>query len=310
MGSRRCPVIVKHAGPQSDRLGRIVAGRWVSAYRARDLIHPTGPFPLSRRMLYSLAIVTATEHPHNGSAQAPPRPYLGLSAPHIGEEEIEELLDSIRSGWLTTGPKVNAFQEQLASYLHVRHVRCLSSCTAGLTIGLRMLELGPDDEILLPSMTFVSCANAVEHFGATPVFVDSDLATGLIDLDARCVAGHRAHAGAHAGPPRRPPRRPRRRQRSARPLRHRGHRGRRSRDRRALAGAAGRRARQPHVLLLPRDQEHHHVRRRRVGGRRRGGRASGPSDSRSTASAARHGRDTARPGPRHTRSPSRASSSP
>lgn len=147
-----------------------------------DPILPIGPFPFSKRMLYWTATVNAPEHSHRGSAQAPPRPYLGLSAPHIGEEEIEELLDSVRSGWLTTGPKVRAFQEQLASYLHVAHVRCLSSCTAGLTIGLRMLELGPGDEVLLPSMTFVSCANAIEHFGARPVFVDSDPATGLIDL--------------------------------------------------------------------------------------------------------------------------------
>ena len=119
----------------------------------------------------------------NGSAHAPPRPYLGLSAPHIGDEEIEELLDSIRSGWLTTGPKVATFQERLASYLQVPHVRCLSSCTAGLTLALQMLEVGPGDEVLLPSMTFVSCANAIEHFGARPVFVDSDPATGLIDLE-------------------------------------------------------------------------------------------------------------------------------
>ena len=127
--------------------------------------------------------MNAPENSPHGSAQAPPRPYLGLSAPQIGEDEIEEMLDSIRSGWLTTGPKVAAFQEQLASYLHVPHVRCLSSCTAGLTIALRMLEVGPGDEVLLPSMTFVSCANAIEHFGARPVFVDSDPATGLIDLE-------------------------------------------------------------------------------------------------------------------------------
>jgi dTDP-4-amino-4,6-dideoxygalactose transaminase len=126
--------------------------------------------------------VNAPEHSTRGSTEAPARPYLGLSAPHIGDEEIEELLHSIRSGWLTTGPKVTTFQEHLASYLHVPHVRCLSSCTAGLTIALRMLDVGPGDEVLVPSMTFVSCANAIEHFGARPVFVDSDPATGLIDL--------------------------------------------------------------------------------------------------------------------------------
>jgi dTDP-4-amino-4,6-dideoxygalactose transaminase len=117
------------------------------------------------------------------TTHAPPRPYLGLSAPQIGDEEIEELLDAIRSGWLTSGPKVQTFQARLEEYLHTRHVRCLSSCTAGLTIALRLLEIGPGDEVLVPSMTFVSCANVVEHAGARPVLVDSDPRTGLIDLD-------------------------------------------------------------------------------------------------------------------------------
>jgi dTDP-4-amino-4,6-dideoxygalactose transaminase len=122
--------------------------------------------------------VTVPDH----ATEAPPRPFLGLSRPQIGDEEVEELLESIRSGWLTTGPKVAAFQARLQDYLHVRHVRCLSSCTAGLTIALRLLEIGEGDEVLLPSMTFVSCANVVEHARARPVLVDCDPETGLIDL--------------------------------------------------------------------------------------------------------------------------------
>jgi dTDP-4-amino-4,6-dideoxygalactose transaminase len=109
--------------------------------------------------------------------------YLRLSAPDIGNEEIEELLDSIRSGWVTTGPKVSVLQERLAEYLDVPYVRCLSSCTAGLTIALRVVGVGPGDEVLVPSLTFVACANAVVHLGAQPVLVDSDPVTGLIDLD-------------------------------------------------------------------------------------------------------------------------------
>jgi dTDP-4-amino-4,6-dideoxygalactose transaminase len=139
--------------------------------------------------------LNAPENPSTQAVHAPQRHYLGLSSPHIGEEEIDELLDAIRSGWLTTGPKVSAFQERLASYLEVPHVRCLSSCTAGLTIALRMLGVGPGDEVLLPSMTFVSCANAIEHFGARPVFVDSDPASGLIDLDhAEALVSERTRA--------------------------------------------------------------------------------------------------------------------
>jgi dTDP-4-amino-4,6-dideoxygalactose transaminase len=123
--------------------------------------------------------VRVTDH----TTHAPPRPYLGLSAPQIGDEEIQELLDTIRSGWLTSGPKVQAFQGALEAYLHAPHVRCLASCTAGLTIALRLVGIGPGDEVLVPSMTFVSCANVVEHAGGHPVLVDSDPATGLIDLD-------------------------------------------------------------------------------------------------------------------------------
>ena len=66
----------------------------------------------------------------------------------------------------------------------VREIRCVSSCTAALMLRLRVLGIGPGDEVLVPTMTFVASANAVEHLGATPVFVDSQPRTGLVDLDA------------------------------------------------------------------------------------------------------------------------------
>jgi dTDP-4-amino-4,6-dideoxygalactose transaminase len=121
--------------------------------------------------------------------------HLGLSRPSIGDEEIAELLDSIRSGWLTMGPKVSAFEERLATYVGVRHVRCLASCTAGLTLALRVGGIQPGDEVLVPSMTFVACANAVVHNGGVPVLVDSDPRTGLIDLEhAESLIGPRTRA--------------------------------------------------------------------------------------------------------------------
>jgi len=109
--------------------------------------------------------------------------FLHLSRPDVGAEEIEELLDSIRAGWLTTGPKVDVLQQRLAEYVGVDHVRCLSSCTAGLMLGLRTAGIGPGDEVLVPTLTFVSCANAIEQVGARPIFVDSDPETGLMDLE-------------------------------------------------------------------------------------------------------------------------------
>src|SRR6202011_3632381 len=71
----------------------------------------------------------------------------------------------------------------LAEYVGVAEVRCLSSCTAALMLALRVLGVGPGDEVLVPAMTFVASANAVEHVGATPVLIDAEPNTGLIDLD-------------------------------------------------------------------------------------------------------------------------------
>jgi dTDP-4-amino-4,6-dideoxygalactose transaminase len=110
--------------------------------------------------------------------------FLIFGSPVIGEEEIAEVVDSLRSGWVGTGPKVNRFEAMLAAYMGVEHCRCLSSCTAALILAMRALGVGPGDEVLVPAMTFVASANAVEHAGATPVLVDSEPGTGLIDLDA------------------------------------------------------------------------------------------------------------------------------
>jgi dTDP-4-amino-4,6-dideoxygalactose transaminase len=110
--------------------------------------------------------------------------FLPFGRPTLGDDEIAEVVDSLRSGWITTGPKVKRFEHLLESYVGVPHVRCVSSCTAALTLLLHAHEIGPGDEVLVPAMTFVATANAVEDAGATPVFVDGEPGTGLIDLDA------------------------------------------------------------------------------------------------------------------------------
>jgi dTDP-4-amino-4,6-dideoxygalactose transaminase len=94
----------------------------------------------------------------------------------------------MRSGWIGTGPKVAKFEGMLAEYIGAPHVRALASCTAALMLALRVLEIGEGDEVLAPSMTFVATANAIEHAGARPVFVDCEPGTGLIDLDAAAAA--------------------------------------------------------------------------------------------------------------------------
>ena len=110
--------------------------------------------------------------------------FLIFGSPLIGEAEIAEVVDSLRSGWVGTGPKVQRFERMLSDYVGAPHVRCLSSCTAALHLSMEALGIGAGDEVLVPAMTFVASANAVEHAGATPVLVDCVPGTGLIDFKA------------------------------------------------------------------------------------------------------------------------------
>jgi dTDP-4-amino-4,6-dideoxygalactose transaminase len=110
--------------------------------------------------------------------------FLVFGSPTIGEAEIAEVVDSLRSGWVGTGPKVQRFENMLSEYVGAPHARCLASCTAALILSLKVLGIGPGNEVLVPTMTFVASANAVEHVGATPVLVDSEPGHGLINLDA------------------------------------------------------------------------------------------------------------------------------
>lgn len=110
--------------------------------------------------------------------------YLVYGKPLIGEEEIAEVIATLRSGWIGTGPKVAAFEARMAEYLGIRKAVALSSCTAALSLALRLANVGPGDEVILPSLTFVATANAVVHSGATPVLVDVDPVTSCIDPTA------------------------------------------------------------------------------------------------------------------------------
>ena len=98
--------------------------------------------------------------------------FLPYCLPEIGEEEIAEVVDSLRSGWITTGPKVKKFEERFAEYCGVEHAIAVNSCTAALHIALTALGVGPGDEVIVPTLTFCSTANVVAHLGARPVIVD------------------------------------------------------------------------------------------------------------------------------------------
>ena len=98
--------------------------------------------------------------------------FLPYALPTIGDEEIAEVVDSLRSGWVTTGPKVKQFETDLAAYVGATHAIAVNSCTAGLHLGLKALGVGPGDEVILPTTTFCATANVVVHLGAKPVLVD------------------------------------------------------------------------------------------------------------------------------------------
>ncbi|PYV41427.1 MAG: UDP-4-amino-4,6-dideoxy-N-acetyl-beta-L-altrosamine transaminase [Acidobacteria bacterium] len=98
--------------------------------------------------------------------------FLAYALPSIGEEEIAEVVDSLRSGWITTGPKVKRFESDFARYSGAKHAIAVNSCTAGLHIALTALGIGPGDEVIVPTLTFCSTANVVVQVGARPVLVD------------------------------------------------------------------------------------------------------------------------------------------
>jgi dTDP-4-amino-4,6-dideoxygalactose transaminase len=98
--------------------------------------------------------------------------YLPYCLPMISQEEIEEVIDSLRSGWITTGPKVKRFEEAFAVYVGAKHAVALSSCTAALHLALTVIGVGPGDEVIVPTLTFCSTGNVVVHLGAKPVLVD------------------------------------------------------------------------------------------------------------------------------------------
>jgi dTDP-4-amino-4,6-dideoxygalactose transaminase len=110
--------------------------------------------------------------------------FLPFSPPAIGDEERAEVLDTLRSDWITTGPKTRLFEARLKERLEAPALVAFNSCTAGLHVGLVVLGIGPGDEVIVPSLTFCATANVVEHVGAKPVLVDVRPDTLTIDPEA------------------------------------------------------------------------------------------------------------------------------
>jgi dTDP-4-amino-4,6-dideoxygalactose transaminase len=114
------------------------------------------------------------------------RPFLPFARPEIGEDEIAEVVDTLRSGWVTTGPKAKRFEDDFAAFLGdpSLHAMAVNSATAGLHLALEALGIGPGDEVITTTHTFTATAEVVRYLGADVVLVDIDPATLCISPEA------------------------------------------------------------------------------------------------------------------------------
>lgn len=101
-----------------------------------------------------------------------------------GDEELAEIKEAVFSGWVAQGPKVLEFERRFAATVDAKHAVAVSSCTAGLFLSLHLAGVGPGDEVIVPSFSFIATANSVVHCGAVPVFADIDPRTYTIDPNA------------------------------------------------------------------------------------------------------------------------------
>jgi dTDP-4-amino-4,6-dideoxygalactose transaminase len=119
--------------------------------------------------------------------------------PSIGEEEIQAVTNTLRSGWLTSGPNAKQFESEFAAYVGAAHALAVNSCTAGLHLALAALGIGPGDEVITTPLTFCATVNTILHVGATPVLADIK-PDGNIDPDSieqRITARTRAILPVH-----------------------------------------------------------------------------------------------------------------
>jgi dTDP-4-amino-4,6-dideoxygalactose transaminase len=128
------------------------------------------------------------------------RPTIAIAKPELGEEEAAAARQAILSGWVTQGPQVAAFEEEFARYVGAPYACAVSNCTTALHLALHALGVGPGDEVVTVSHSFIATANAVKYCGATPVFVDIDPLTYNMDparLEAAISARTKAIMPVH-----------------------------------------------------------------------------------------------------------------
>ena len=108
---------------------------------------------------------------------------VDFSPPDITDAECQEVVDALRSGWITTGPRTKTLEKQVAQRCGTTRAACLNSATASLELTLRVLGIGPGDEVIVPAYTYTASASPIVHVGATPVIVDAGQADGGYGLD-------------------------------------------------------------------------------------------------------------------------------
>jgi perosamine synthetase len=106
---------------------------------------------------------------------------IPVAKPYIGSDEEQAVVDVLRSGWITQGPRVAEFEQKFSTYIGCEHSVAVSSCTTALHLAMIACGLGPGDEVICPSLSFIATANSIAYVGATPIFADIDLATFNLD---------------------------------------------------------------------------------------------------------------------------------
>ncbi len=109
---------------------------------------------------------------------------INFAPPRIDEKTIEAVAETLRSGWITTGPKTKLLEKKISEYCGIQQTLCLNSATAGLELALRWFGVGPGDEVIVPAYTYAATANVVIHCGATPVLADVNNSDFCISLSA------------------------------------------------------------------------------------------------------------------------------
>ncbi len=128
--------------------------------------------------------------------------HIPVMIPMLGEEEAQAAADAVRSGWVAQGPRVAEFEKQFAASVGAEHGIAVSSCTTALHLALYLLGIGPGDEVIVPSFSFIATANCARYVGATPVFADVDPLTGnltVATVDAVRTPRTKAVIAVHQG---------------------------------------------------------------------------------------------------------------